>query len=69
MILIDVFRYVTEKRYDSSTADMFINAFSSIFKYNQFIQISGSLGSYKTIRAGDNKRQKLEVSIISLMFL
>ena len=31
-ILLEVFRYITEKRYDSSTADMFINAFSSIFK-------------------------------------
>ena len=31
-ILLEVFRYITEKRYDSSTADMFIHAFSSIFK-------------------------------------
>ena len=31
-ILLEVFRYITEKRYDSSTADMFINAFSSMFK-------------------------------------
>ena len=77
-------------------ADMFINAFSSIFKTKvvttyankmkedtaigsnflenkiecqMFIQMSGSLRSYKTIRAGDNKRQNLGVSIISFMFL
>ena len=31
-ILLEVFRYITEKRYGSSTADMFINAFSSTFK-------------------------------------
>ena len=30
--LLEVFRYITEKRYDSSTADMFINDFSSMFK-------------------------------------
>lgn len=31
-ILLEVFKYITEKSYDSSTADMFINAFSTIFK-------------------------------------
>ena len=31
-ILFEVFGYITEKRYDSSTGYMFFNAFSSIFK-------------------------------------
>ena len=31
-ILLEVFRYITEKRYDSRTADMFIDAFSNISK-------------------------------------
>ena len=31
-ILLEVFRYITEKRYDSRTADIFIDAFSSISK-------------------------------------
>ena len=43
--LLEVFRYITEKRYDLSTADMFINAFSSIFKtkvvirYTKFFEV------------------------------
>ena len=31
-ILFEVFGYITEKRYDSSTGYMFFNAFLSIFK-------------------------------------
>ena len=31
-ILLEVYSYVTEKRYNSSTADLFLEAFSRIYK-------------------------------------
>ena len=42
-ILLEVFRYITGKRYDSSTADMFINAFSSIFKTKVVITYANNM--------------------------